>query len=229
MKPNLPSQKVKKVLVDKNICPAARDFFKKVEIDVVETVEIKAIDDCTSTHPDMQFLLTDNCEAIVEKTTLHHYLSILPDFNFITVPDIYAPYPNNSILNVTIINDICLLTSFQNNKLSGLFEYNPIIIKQGYSKCNICVLNSEAIITSDYGIIKKCSNFNLRAYYLPDNEITLNGYKNGFWGGATGLIDKDVLFFCGDIEKLNCYTELKGILSKEKIEPVFLKGESFTD
>ena len=64
---------------------------------------------------------------------------------------------------------------------------------------------------------------------MPDGEIELNGYKNGFWGGATGLLDEKHMFFNGNVELLSCYSALKEILAKEKIEPLYHKHTPLTD
>ena len=229
MNPNLPKQKADLVLVDKYISQYAKNKLKELGINYIETVEIKTIADTTSTHPDMQFLQIGESCAIVESSTFEYYKKLLPDYNIIDSVDIFSPYPYDSVLNVTFLGEFCFLTEFQFNKLKCFLKNKRIIVKQGYTKCNICILNKNAIITSDIGIIKEAEKFGLRAYFLPNDEIILKGYKNGFWGGSTGLIDTNCMFFNGNIKELSCYNDLAEILKKEKIEPVYINEHKLTD
>lgn len=228
MKLNLPSERVKLVLVDKFISEYAKKTLNSLNIDYIETTSVESIIDCTSTHPDMQFLMFEQRKVLVEKNTYSYYKKLLPDFEIIPIDGIQSPYPKDSALNITILDDKCFLTNYQNNFIGDYISNNKIFIKQGYSKCNICILNESAIITSDKGIIENAINFGVKAYYLPSDDIFLKDYKNGFWGGCTGLIDKNLLFFNGNIEKLSCYSDLKTILTKEKIEPIYYQ-ESFLE
>lgn len=227
MKPNIPLKKVKCVVIDKNADIASKKLLKDLNINLIETVEIKSINDSTSTHPDMQFILTDSDTALVCDSALDYYKSRLPHFNLMPINNIKSPYPNDCKLNFTVIGCLCFATPHQKEFVPS--KYEIIYINQGYSKCNICILNENSIITSDHGIERASQNFGIKAYYLPDNEILLDGYKNGFWGGCSGLIDKTKLFFNGDIEKLTCYSKLKEILEKEKIEPIYTRNIPLCD
>ncbi len=212
---------MKRLLVDKNIAKESADFLCSLGYNLIFSTNIEKINNSTSTHPDMQFLKINDNTAVVADCTLDYYKSALPDFNYFTVNNIKSPYPNDTILNFVLLKNNAICTKYQFNNNDFLKEYNCVFVNQGYTKCSICVLNDNAIITSDNGIIKKLKNFGFNAYFLPDNEINLYGYKNGFWGGASGLIAKNKLYFNGNIENLSCYKELIYILEKEKIEPIY--------
>lgn len=227
MKPNLPDKQVSAVLVDCLISDSSVNLLECKGIKVYKTIPLINICNSTSTHPDMQFSKLDDNNVLIAKEAYEHYKQILPDFNYKVVEGIASPYPTDSKLNFTIISNKCFACK---HHLPYIPSSNILInIKQGYSKCNICILNENAIITSDKGICCAAENHGIKAYFLPDNEISLNGYTNGFWGGCTGLIDTDKLFFNGNIEKLSCYNELLDILFKEKIEPIYNKDISLQD
>ena len=177
----------------------------------------------------MQFVLINNSDVLVENTLYDYYKQKLPEHNFIPVFDISSPYPTDCLLNITLLDEICFMTKYQALKIGKYINKSKIFVNQGYTKCNICILNDKAIITSDKGIAESAQKNDIRAYLLPNDEIVLKGYKNGFWGGCSGLIDSDKLFFNGDIKKLSCYKELLTVLKKEKIEPIFFQGQNLED
>ncbi len=227
MTPNLPTKKVSCVLVNKNLNDKSKKIIESLNISIVESIEIPTITDCTRFHPDMQFVLIADKFALVAKTAYDYYKNILTEFKLKSISGITSPYPYDSPLNFTIIGEHCFAANHQKHLIDN--NFNIIKVKQGYTKCNICVLNKNSIITSDKSICHNAEKNGFRAYLLPCDEIILDGYKNGFWGGCSGLIDKDKIFFDGNIEELNCYNLLCDILEKEKIEPIYSREVSLTD
>lgn len=226
MKPNIPSSKVKAVLVDRNICVESIKLLIDKGIAVYKTTSLKNLNDCTATHPDMQFVKIDSNNVFVAIESLAYYKSILPEFNYIAVDGIKSPYPTDSKLNFTIVGDYAFAAK---NHVEYIDGYKVIPIKQGYSKCNICILNENAIITSDKDILLKAEKFGFNSYYLPNDDISLSGYSCGFWGGCSGLIGKNEIFFNGNIEEISCYKDLISILEKEKIEPIYPTNVKLSD
>ncbi len=220
---------MKRLLVDKDISKYTVDFLQSLGYSLIFTVKLQNITNSTSTHPDMQFVKIANKKAIVSLQSLDYYKANLPDFDFFTVDNIKSPYPGDTALNFVFIGDKAICTEFQYKQVKFLHKFDCIFVKQGYTKCSICVLNNNAIITGDRGIVKSLENTTIKAYYLPCEEINLNGYNNGFWGGATGLIDNSKLFFNGNIEKLSCYSEVIDILKQQKIEPIYQKRTDLYD
>ncbi len=212
---------MKRLLVDKNISIESAKLLKSLNYTLIYSTQNIGITNSTATHPDMQFVKLGNKKAIVSYQTLNYYKKQLPDYEFIYIDNIKSPYPYDTALNFVLLGNTAICTKNQYNKIKQLQNYNCIFVKQGYTKCNICVLNDNAIITGDRGIIKSLEKSNIKAYYLPCDQINLEGYKNGFWGGASGLLSDNKLFFNGDIKKLSCYNELNNILHQQKIEPVF--------
>ncbi len=229
MKVNLPHTQVKKVLVDCLLAKDAKNILRELSIEIIETIPLRSIKDSTATHPDMQFVIVDKFKALVCAQVADYYSRLLPEFEIVPVYGIFSPYPNDCLLNITVMNKICFLTKFQKNHLP-LPEFLKLIeVRQGYTKCNICILNENTIITSDKSIYKAATENSINVYMLADTQIELKGYDHGFWGGTCGLINDKKLFFCGDITRLDCTKQLLEILSREKIEPIFPKNINLCD
>ena len=221
---------MKRLLIDKNISDFSKNYLAYLGFKLFETGEISEIKSSISTHPDMQICMLEKNKALVYDGLFDYYSFLFPDISFIKISDVGAIYPNDCILNIASVGENIILTKFQYEKLKRFISgKKTIFTKQGYSKCSTCILNSNAILSADRGICKSVEKSGIKAYYLPDDEITLKGFKNGFWGGCSGLIGDGKLFFNGNIENLSCFDELCTVLNKEKIEPLYIKDIPLTD
>jgi len=98
-----------------------------------------------------------------------------------------------------------------------------INVKQGYTKCNTVVVDDGAIITSDTGICKVMSAYNIELLHIQPGHVTLSGFPYGFLGGASGKVGNEIIFN-GNLEK---HPDFKQI--KEFIESRGLTTKYFTE
>ena len=77
-----------------------------------------------------------------------------------------------------------------------------IPVKQGYCRCNVTVVSDtegkEAVITEDKGIASAAQKQGVEVLLLPHGGVSLEGWDNGFIGGASVTTADSVLFF-GDL------------------------------
>lgn len=219
-----------RILIDKKISDKSKSFLLSLGCDLIETVELSFIDNSTSTHPDMQFFSFSNKKAIVFSETLEYYKDKLPDYILYDVPSYGSVYPYDCILNIARVGEKTFLTKFQYENLKNIINFSsPVFTNQGYSKCSICVLNDSAILTADVGVHKIAQKNGVRSYLMNDNGIYLDGYNNGFWGGCSGVLGENKIYFNGNIEMLSCYDGLIEIFKKENIEPLYHTSEKLCD
>lgn len=74
-----------------------------------------------------------------------------------------------------------------------------IDVKQGYTKCSTCIVDSNAIITYDSSIAAAAGNQGIDVLKISPGHICLEGYDTGFIGGASGVCG-DTIYFCGNID-----------------------------
>ncbi len=74
---------------------------------------------------------------------------------------------------------------------------NFVTSKQGYSKCSVCLVNENVIITSDAGIHKRAVAKGIESLKISPGFIDLDGFDYGFIGGASFKISDDILAFTG--------------------------------
>ncbi|MFZ7132984.1 MAG: DUF6873 family GME fold protein [Eubacteriales bacterium] len=72
--------------------------------------------------------------------------------------------------------------------------------KQGYSKCSTLIVDDNSIITADRGIAKAAKSHGIDALFITPGHIILPGFKEGFIGGAGGvLLQQNEVIFNGNI------------------------------
>ena len=108
-------------------------------------------------------------------------------------------------------------------------DYIIINVKQGYSRCSICVINENSIITDDKSIFTAAGNFLNDAELISKGSILLNGYNYGFIGGCCGKLSKNEIGFNGMIESHKDYKKIIDILSRNNIKCTELCKTRLTD
>lgn len=102
-----------------------------------------------------------------------------------------------------------------------------INVAQGYTKCNVVVVNQNAIITSDMGIYKACKD-KLKVLLIAPGQILLPQMNTGFLGGASGRIDDEILFN-GDLRQHSDFTRIVKFIQNEGLKAVWFEGYPLTD
>ena len=93
----------------------------------------------------------------------------------------------------------------------------------------ICTLNGNAIITSDKGIAKVASENGIDVLEINEGFIKLRNLSYGFIGGATGLVEENLLAVNGDIETHPDADRIKQFCKKHGTELYMLKSGILED
>lgn len=190
------------ILPDRKMPEAAKEklsAFGHVMEFATEGITYEAI----SGHPDIFFCKSPG-GLVVAPNLPAKYFNIL-DQNSIQYSKGKLPvgktYPESARYN-TLVNEKYII---QNPEIADplIAELNPgheiIAVKQGYVKCNLLALPNDIIITSDRGIEKSLIQHDLEVFFVNPFCIKLDGFEHGFWGGACGLLEKN-LFICGSLK-----------------------------
>ena len=142
-------------------------------------------------------------------------------------------YPNDVKLNCVMIGNklICNTNTVAKEILEFAEICNMTIInvKQGYTKCSVCIVNENSFITDDKSIFTAVQNFFDDVLLVSKNSIRLKGYNYGFIGGCCGKIDKDKIAFNGAIESHDDYKHIIDFLNRNNTHCVELTNERLTD
>lgn len=154
----------------------------------------------------------------------------LPDKKRISEADgimLSDKYPEDCVFNcVSLGKTLIYGNPFIATNFGGMFE-RLIKVRQGYVKCSCIVLNDNAVITSDPSICKALSG-TFDVLRTSNENIFLNGFENGFIGGASGVVDNTILF-CGDIRKHTDYNNIKAFASSHGFDLYSLSNADLYD
>ncbi len=141
-------------------------------------------------------------------------------------------YPHDVLFNACLVGNklICNKKTVSNNILRDAVENNceVIDIPQGYTKCSVCVVSDNAVITADISIAKACKNSSIDVLLISEGHISLPPYSFGFIGGTSGLCG-DTVYFCGSLDKHPDATKIKAFCQTHGKKTVSLSDDTLQD
>lgn len=139
-------------------------------------------------------------------------------------------YPMDAGLNFCLIGGKLIYNPNTADKsVVGKLDCEMIPCKQGYTKCSICVVDENAIITDDSKITQIAAANGIEALLVDKGLATLDGFKYGFIGGSSFKIDKNKVAFTGMIRNTYERNKIESFLSKRGIEAVYLTEDELFD
>lgn len=187
-----------------------------------------ALDPATASHPDM-LLFPFDTGIFVHK-----------DYAFKTdglyqLPISRSPgrkYPHDVLLNAARIGkyivcrpDVTAPEILSYARANGL---TVLPVRQGYAKCNLCVVSDRAAITEDDSIAAALCKQGFDVLRVAPGGVSLPGYPYGFIGGASGN-DGTHVFFCGDLALHPEGERIAAFCKKHQKQPVSLAKHPLHD
>jgi len=234
--PNLPTSKVKCVIVDHNAPKSLFDYLDDSNISYIKSCYIKNNIDAVSTHPDMQICHIGGADFVVEPTIYQYYKKELKLYGVNVTKgkkEINCNYPYDISYNVVIADKLFIHNLKHTDDLildkvkkTGYGIYN---VKQGYTKCATCIIDSNALITSDEGIFNVCKKTGIDSLLIKNDFIKLGNRNDGFIGGCCGMIGYKTLLFCGNIKAHKSYKDIMNFTEKYGVNIISSSDEILTD
>lgn len=149
-----------------------------------------------SGHPDIFCCKVDDV-VVVSPALPKQYCDLLKQQNVVwkfgTQPNT-STYPASAIYNAVVTETLFIhnlqITDPAIKELLG--NRKQIHVNQGYTRCNLLPLPDECFITSDMAIHKALNKEGFEVLYVNPTGILLEGFPNGFIGGACGVRDRTV-------------------------------------
>ena len=230
--PNLPGNKVTTVYADiDNI--ALKNVFNNLSIEVVNVNENSFLDAPVSRHADILINYIGKSTFLSDKHQIE-LCKFIEDNNgkSVIIDNIKSPYPNDCLLNFADIGDYIICNkSIMSERIVDLLPDKTIIdVKQGYSKCSVCICGHNSIITDDKSVYNAVFQYdNLNSLLIEKGSVHINKYSYGFIGGCCGLIDKNLLLFNGDLSLHSDFDKIKNFLYDNNVNYIDIKGKPLTD
>ena len=183
---------------------------------------------CAS-HPDMLLCHLGGEQIAAGSTQVFQRLKEARMQPWMAQPIPQGPYPDDVRLNCLLLGKRLLgrPCSLDASILShaALHGYEVIPVSQGYTRCSVCVVDENSIITADPSIQKAAGKAGLDVLAITPGAITLPGYEYGFIGGCCGLIGRKAIAFCGSLsshpdgDRIRSFLSSKGISVSELPSP----------
>lgn len=216
------------VIVDKNADTEMFNALDMYKIKYYNSYSLDFLYKPVNTHPDMQIhFITKDC-AVVAPSAYNYYRSILPECIILHKgeKDPNSTYPGDCAYNVAKVGKKVIgnleYTDSVIKKIYTELGFRLINVKQGYTKCNLCVIDDNSVITEDEGLYRRLAEEGFDVLKIPSGEIKLKNFDNGFIGGASGYVANKKLAFCGDISKCSYYENVKHFINSKGIDIIFL-------
>ncbi|MDE4542103.1 DUF6873 family GME fold protein [Thermoanaerobacterium sp. R66] len=233
--PYVPDKKVRCVVVDGRHYDVAESL-RKMEIEVVMTKRHTSLYEAISYHPDIIVHNAGDRQIVLAPDVDENFVGEIKKLNLEVIfgkTVLSRNYPDNIAYNVARLGDY----AFHNLKytdpvLREVLEKKGvkfIHVKQGYTKCNMAIVDNISFITSDAGIYETALKEGFDCLLIEQGGIKLDGFDYGFIGGASGLIDKDVFCVAGDLRYHNEYKKIIDFLKYKNKEIIFLSSGEVKD
>ena len=233
-KANLPQNDIKHCVISEDAKDTAQ-FLNKLGIETLFVEKSLNLDDEVSTHTDLLFSYCGKKRAVIapNQANLSAIVKKLGCRVEVAEFEPFSPYPDDILLNSAIINETIICKTDKTSKHLLQFaennNFNILNSKQGYSKCSICIVNENAIITEDNGIVRLLKNSQINVLKIEGDFIKLSESHSGFLGGASGKIGKNKIFFNGNLEEHPSYQEIINFLDLYNVKPFYDKSYKLTD
>ena len=232
--PNLPKSKVKAGIISGENIKIIK-LLESYGVTPIFTQKNVNIDNNISNHADINIHHLGNNKFLTDSTQ-NSPIQILKKIHADVIESkeaVSGEYPFDCRLNFARIGDkligkaeICdqLLKEYCNAN-----QIELINVHQGYSKCSVCIVNERSIITDDQAIKKAADAAGIDCLIVSKGDIRLNGYRYGFIGGASTLIDKNKLLFFGNLKAHTDYQDIIRFCQKYECDVVFDESFELTD
>lgn len=221
----------KKVVVDYRISNESINVLKNDGFSVIHTKELKNLQQAVNGHADIQIAKIYD-KIITCPECFDYYNNLLNTELICGKTHLNHDYPDDVSYNIAQFGQFVVHNfNFTDSKIREyIIEKNlkEINVKQGYSKCSICIISDNAIITEDNSIYNECIKYNIDVLKIKKGNVKLKGYNYGFFGGATGLY-KNTLYVNGEIKTHESAEEIINFCKKHNVSIRELKKGKIYD
>lgn len=192
------------ILLSEKANDSIKEYLREHGHSIVEIQSTEAVYDAISSHADIYLCKLGNRLLLAKEQRPF----IKDDLTKFGVPytvgssKLGYQYPDNVKYNAAVIGNHFVhnlkLTEpalLDNAKSLGM---NVIHVKQGYTKCNLVIVDGHSVITSDQGVCQALSSSGIDVLLISQGHVKLDGFLYGFLGGASGRVGNEILFH-GDL------------------------------
>ena len=218
--PNLPAGECKQAAIGEKYADILQNALHFLGISVIPVSKNANVDERLAYHADLSLfhageqnlVLAQNiCSIAFEDSGFTTHTALLPQD---------AKFPGDVTLNACRLGKYLIHDQrYTDPKITAILKEHvlPIHVKQAYSKCAVCIVDEQHIITADKGIANAAALNGIEVLMIRPGYFELDGFDTGFIGGCCGKIAKDRIAFTGhlkahlDQERILSYLDKLGV------------------
>ncbi len=140
-----------------------------------------------------------------------------------------APYPYDVSYNaLQLSRHLFHLLSHTEDRVLQMSRGDKVSVKQGYSRCSVLPVGSQAAITEDEALYKTLTSFGYETLFIPSGHVKLDGFSHGFIGGAGGCVDQ-TLILNGSLSTHPHGAEMRRFIERQGCEIIELHEAQLED
>lgn len=229
---NLPENKADILLVSDR-AEKCREALINKGFRVLPVTDNKNLGSRISSHPDMRYMYFGQGVLFTDETA-DTSSELIENFKITVIKEkLTEAYPGDAKLNCVTLGKyfICNEKSVSKTILDYAYKsgHEIIFVNQGYTKCSICILNENAVITDDKSIYTATQNFLNDVTFISKGSVRLEGMNYGFIGGCTGKLSKNEIAFSGRIDSHDNQNDIYDSLIRNNIKAVELTDRPLED
>ncbi len=222
-KPHLPQGKVRQLILGEKYKKVLKSALLKRNIAPIWLKNNEFADARLSGHCDLMAAHLGKDVLAVQKGTAID-CELINKIKLIETPVPPRPeYPYDAALNICIVADKLIYNpKSADSRIVSAFDVIKLACKQGYTKCSVCVVDGNSIITADKKIAAIASAAGMNVLTVGEKLAALDGFEHGFIGGASFKISADEMAFTGVINDDAERSRIEHFLNERGVAAVYL-------
>lgn len=199
-----------------------KNYLKSKGHTLFEIRETSTVYNSISSHADIYL-----CKLFNELVVSHELLPFIKDHLLNTKVSFYVGdsslgynYPENIKYNAVHLGKHFIHNTKHTDpkllSLASLNKLNIIQVKQGYTKCNLVVIDENSVITSDLGLANSLISNGIEVLIISQGYVKLTGFHYGFLGGASGRVGNEIIFN-GNLSVHSDYKNIKAFIESRNL------------
>lgn len=236
MNPFVPLKSANLAIVDGRIDKEIENNLKKLDLEIIKTIKCKEVHESISYHPDIVIHPVNHNTLVIAPNVFGYYKDILKNrgLNIIKGEKILnCKYPNDIAYNVGRLSNVAIHNFQHTDKVLKHYlkqeNLEFVNIKQGYTKCSLCVVNNKVGITSDFPIYEKLTMLGYEILLIEPGNILLKSQNYGFFGGTNGNLSNKESIISGSLKEHPNKNEILNFFKKNNVKLKFLSDKKIMD
>ncbi len=234
--PFIPDGKVSLAVIDYRMPKAMEERMNSMGIECIRTARCRELHEAVDGHPDMLMMHMGGNRIVLAPNIYEEMAPMLQKKGFAVTKGatwLVRNYPGNIAYNVLRLGNLVFHNiKYTDPELLKVFESERlklINVRQGYTKCSVCILDGNTIITSDRMLSETAGANGAESLLIEPGGIELKGFDYGFIGGSSGLLASGLIAFSGNSKSLKNADEIAIYLALKGISTVDLSLDKMVD